>query len=173
MIRPEAKAILMRYSQAIIGAVIAVLMTYWTISIPGVLRYLTGALAFFGLALALDGFRRGKLRRGTKDAEGVVEIDERRITFLTANWGGAVSINDLAKIEIGQRSSNLFWRIKDNFGSTLLVPYTANGAEGLVDAFGALEDFDLGKVGRAIDKSGDHMTTVWTRSKSDPVDPLT
>lgn len=173
MIRPEAKAFLARYAQAIIGACLAVLMLYWTLSIPGVLRYLTGVLAFFGAALAIDGFRRGRHRRGGAEAEGVVEIDERRITFLTANWGGSLSINDLAKIEVGQRSEALFWRIRDIFGSVLLVPYTARGAEGLVDAFEALDGFDLGNVGRAIEKSGDHMTTVWTRSNSVPVDPLT
>lgn len=173
MIRPEAKATLMQYAQAIVGAVIAILMIYWTITIPGVLRYLTGAITILGLALAIDGFRRGKLRRKSQGAEGVVEIDERRITFMTANWGGSVSINDLIKVEVGQRSGNLFWRIKDNFGSILLVPYTANGAEGLIDAFGALGGFDLGVVGHAIEKNGDHMTTVWTRSQSDPVDPLT
>lgn len=173
MVRPEVKMFFSRYAQALIGSAIALVSLYWTFSIPGVLRYITGAIALLGLALAIDGFRRGRLRPTGDVSEGLVEIDERRITWMTANWGGSVSINDLTVIELGSRQGNSHWRIRDAFGSVLLIPYTARGADGLIDAFGALDGFDLSRVAQALEKEGEHLSSVWIRSKSNAVDPLT
>lgn len=161
VVRPEVLAFVRRFAQALLGAALTALAVYWTLSIPGVLRWFTAILAVVSLAATVDGLRRGRLLRFGADIAGVLEIEERQITWLTSEGGGTVSIDDLTKVELLARNQVTYWRLLDSWGTALLVPYSANGAGGLIDGLAPLKGLDLTSVARALETPGDHTTVIW------------
>ena len=164
LIRPEVRIFLKHYAQALTGAVLTALALYWTLTIPGVLHWITGAFAVIAAALTVDGIRRGRLLRESDEVAGVLEIDERRILWMTGEGGAALSINELVEVDLLRRGRNTFWRLKDRGGQALLVPYTAKGAEGLIDGLAVLDGIDFSLAAKALGRKDDHTTVLWRAS---------
>ena len=115
MIRPEIQDLFWRYFELLIGVAITV-MGVMVFNLHGLLWQGIGSLfAVTGLVFSWTALRRARLTAKTHDGPGVVEVDERQITYFAPLGGGAVSINDLARVTIltndqGPFAEDVHWR---------------------------------------------------------------
>ena len=119
-IRPEAAAALKRWREAIIAAVILLGSLQAASSTTGLMNAFSWGTALIGAALVIEGVRRARLP-DTAGGVGVVEVDERQITYLGPLGGGAVSINELSRIIVrttadGPFSTDFYWEFMDQSG---------------------------------------------------------
>ncbi len=137
MIRPAVQETLSRWSEPVLGAVVAglglwvALMGGWFLAAAG------GAIAVLGLGWAVLGYRRMRFA-GKGDAPGLVELDESRITYLGPRMGGSISLDELIEIRLLSLRGRRAWRLRQADGQVLLVPTDSSGSETLFDAFASL-----------------------------------
>ena len=99
-VRPEVQAALTRWREALVGAALLILGAWLAATSLG-LPYLLGlVMAPLGAVLIFTGLRRGRFQPGT-GAPGVVDVDERQITYFGPEAGGAVSLDALTRVTIG------------------------------------------------------------------------
>lgn len=173
-IRPEVKAFLYKWREALISAVILLGSLQAASMSVGFLKYMSYAGALVGAALFIEGVRRARLPYDAGGV-GVVEVDERRITYLGPTGGGAISINDLVRVKVrttalGPFASDFYWEFTDSDGQRLTIPGDAENAGALFDALTALKGADYEAVIRAsaITEESEHL--VWTSAQSGPID---
>lgn len=137
LFRPEALALLRRWSEPAAGAALG-LAGLWIATRGGWLLPALGLpVAAVGAGWALLAWRRMRFARAVA-APGVVDVDEGRIRYLHPRMPGDVSLADLAEIRLLTLRGRSVWRLRDLSGATLLVPLDAAGAGGLFDAFASL-----------------------------------
>ncbi|MCP5038533.1 MAG: hypothetical protein GY945_13150 [Rhodobacteraceae bacterium] len=161
-IRPAAQENLKRWREAIIGAAVALLGLYWLATSFGLLRWLSVAVAAIGLAFCWAGIQRARFRSG-HGGLGVVQLDERQITYLAPVGGGFISLDALSRVEIGPDRSGLpVWRFRA-FGEELVIPTSAEGTEALFDALAVLKDIDMPAAIRASGTRPDKPVVIWKK----------
>lgn len=162
-VRPEVTALLGRWAE-VLGAGGAGLLGIWIITWGG---YFFGglgtALVVAASAFGVVALRRMRFRMGV-DAPGVVEIDEGKIGYLGPVFGGYMGLSDLAELQVldvaGRRRC---WRLKAADGQALLIPFAAEGAAALFDAFAALPGAEPRRLLRAADMPAPDPVTLWRR----------
>jgi len=120
------------------------------------------------LALLVLAVRRVRLhtdRRGF----GVIEIQERKITYFGPDTGGAVSLDDLRRVEIvSARAAGYidvsYWQLTDQWGRTLIIPLGAEGSDAMVDSFSALAGVKYDLIIAAMASSDDAVFTIWKKT---------
>ena len=168
MFRPEAIARLMRWKEPIlIGLVLiyavslfwkAVTLGSWISGIVGlVLVMVVGSLLYVS-------YLRARLRRDVT-GPGLVEIDERSITFFGPTTGGEVELDNITRIQISTLPSNLGDRnwIIWHHGGSLVIPVAASGADQLLEVLTALPGFRYDTTLNAIDANTQEIFTIWTK----------
>lgn len=158
-IRPEVRASLARWREVIAGGVTLALGLQLALTSYGALFLIGTALALAGAALVVAGVQRARFRSGGGGA-GVVDLDERRITYFGPFGGGAVSVDDL--IEIGVDPSRS-WLIRDANGTHLMIPMNAEGADALFDAFAAVPGLTPARLVEAVRSTPRQYTTIWAK----------
>lgn len=168
MIRPEIREMLARYGEVLAGGMVVLL---------GVLSFkqfglfwqgLGAVLVLAGLGIAWTAWRRVRLTAKTHDGPGVVEVDERQITYFAPLGGGAVSINDLARVTIltndqGPFAEDVHWLLEENGGTRLLIPNSAEGAAQLFDALSPLKGVDFEAAIRAMGSTASDSFVIWAK----------
>jgi len=103
------------------------------------------------------------------DAPGVVTIDERRVSYFGPHIGGVIAIDDIQEIEIATPAP-AYWQYEaqwvlrwSNEEAALIIPVSAKGADGLVDAFSALPRFAPTRAFAALAAGDDQTVTIWRR----------
>lgn len=166
-LRPEALAILWRWSEAA-AASVAMGTGLWLMGRGG---YFLAAVGGVALLLAagwlLIALRRLRFSR-PGSAPGLVELDEGQITYLGPTFGGSVAVRELTEVRLLVLNDTAHWRLKQADGQALLVPHGARGAEGLFDAFAALPGIDMARVS-AAPASGERDIVVWHRRAQVPL----
>lgn len=166
-IRPEILQALRRWSE-VIAAGIIVLAGFWFVSSSGwIWQVLGGIIVVVGLMLGFAGWRRvrfGALQAGP----GLVEVDERQISYFAPYDGGAVSIDMLARITAvspskGGGADDLTWVLEEDGGTMLTIPNAASGAQDLFDAFAALPNVDYTSAQKALAHRGGNSFVIWTK----------
>ena len=89
MIRPDARAQILRFREAILGGIIAGLGLWWALGSLGLIKWMGIALALLGAAVAWQGLMRARIRVGTGGV-GVVQIDD---IFIAANSSEEIVID--------------------------------------------------------------------------------
>jgi hypothetical protein len=140
-IRPEIIDAVLRYREAL-GAGVVVLAGLWLMALGGYVLVPLGAIvAAIGAVLTLTALRRARFAQ-TVAAPGVVELDERQVSYLAPELGGFISLDELAEIRLLSMKGRRMWRLKQADGQALLIPVDAEGAEKLFDVFAALPGMD-------------------------------
>ena len=157
-IRPEIRDTLTRWRAALIGGLIACFGAYWTLRTGGLFMIIGVVVLLLGLALLWDGVRRARFPAGGGGL-GVVELDERRISYLGPLGGGSLSLNELVRIQIvrtdnGQFRSDVLWQFMDRDGQRLAIPTNAEGADRIFDALAAFHGVDYEAVTAASGTNG-------------------
>ncbi len=149
------------YGVALLGGLRVLWIGYryesWVMGVLGL--GLTGAfVTLLYIALVRAGLR------STTDGPGLVEIDERNITYLAPHLGGTVTIDSIRKIDISpNRVGGHSWVLYHTEGTPLLIPFAAAGADGLLEAFSALPGMRLETIRRATGNKALEIKTVWVR----------
>ncbi|SPF77369.1 hypothetical protein ALP8811_02396 [Aliiroseovarius pelagivivens] len=163
MIRPELRAELIRYREALVGAGIILLGLWWAWGSLGLITWMGLALAGFGAVILWSGLRRARIR-SAHGGVGVVQIDERQVTYLAPVGGGFASLDDLRLIEIAKDRAGLsVWRFHQP-GNVLVVPARAEGAEAIFDALTALSGADIAAAIRAVNTPPADTVVIWGRA---------
>ncbi len=152
----------MRYREAIVGALIVVFGLYWAWGWLGLIKWIGLAVALLGSAIFWSGLRRARIH-SAYGGVGVVQVNERQITYLAPVGGGFSSLDDVLRIEIARDRAGLsVWRFYQPAG-LLTIPARAQGAEALFDALTALSGADIDAAIRATNISPDNTVVIWER----------
>lgn len=166
-LRPEAITVLLRWREAIIGGAVIAGGLYGAAAAMGITFYLSLLALPIGAALVWEGVYRARLPEGGY-GPGVVEVDERQITFFGPRGGGAVSVDALTRVEIvmtdrGAFADDLFWVLHVDDAPPLTIPGDAVGAGQLYDALLALPGLDPGRILAATRDPTPRTSVIWRR----------
>lgn len=165
-LRPEARRVLIRYREALIGGAVAAFGLWWAMGSLGAIKWIGLIICVIGLTILWSGLRQARIRTG-RGGVGVVQLDERQVTYLAPVGGGFASLDDVRHIEIAKDRAGLaVWRIHSG-GDLLVIPARAERAEILFDALTALPGADIDAAIRAInaapDDRPDDRVVIWSR----------
>lgn len=166
-IRPEAAAFLKRWREAMIAGAILLGALQAASATSGVMNAFSWVTVLIGAALFVEGVRRARLPQDTGGV-GVVEVDERQITYLGPVDGGSVSINEMSHVLVrttsnGPVNSDFFWEFSDLTGQTLTIPGDAENASALFDALTALPGANYEAVIKVSGSTEAMELLVWER----------
>ena len=85
-VRPEAAQALLRWREVLVGLAVVGLGVWWYLGAFGIWRWVAVALIAAGGAITWEGIRRARFAPGSGGA-GVVEVDERQITYFGPTEG--------------------------------------------------------------------------------------
>ncbi|MEP5761949.1 MAG: hypothetical protein ABJ327_22075 [Litoreibacter sp.] len=169
-IRPDAEKFLRSYAEVFAGAVIMAIGTYNLTRMGWVLQFLGAVALLAGGAIAYTAYRRARFP-AAQDGPGVVEVDERQISYFSAFSGGSVSIEALARISIttqdtGPIGSDMVWYLEEDGGNALQIPASASGIERLFDAFSPLSGVDYDAITAASRSTQNGTVQIWTKERA-------
>lgn len=160
-IRPEVRQMFWRWREVLIGGGIASLGLYWAVSSRGLLAMLGTVLVVGGAILIFAGLQRTRFRIG-RGGPGVVQVDERQVTYFGPLNGGSVSIDALASVELEPRSKpDAEWILTELRGQPLHIPVTAENAESLFDVFASLSGIRTENMLTQLRASPEERVTIW------------
>ena len=114
-----------------------------------------------GLAAFWASFQRARFARGHL-GPGLVEIDERQISYMTPLGGAAVDLEALTRIEMRTYdAAGRVWVLKQSRGASLQIPVNAAGADRLFDAFSALPGMESTRLVAAVNATSDQRDVIW------------
>lgn len=160
-LRPEARATLMRWREVIAGGVVAAAGIWLVATRFGFLSWVGWGSIALGLAMAYAGWQHARFRTGD-GGPGVVEITERRITYLGPLTGGMADLDLLAELEFDPTGHPGHWRLTATSGAVLAIPVNAAGAEALHDVFAALPGIRTENMLRALASPPPSPVTLWS-----------
>lgn len=162
LFRPEAMEAIRRWREVLAGTVVMALGLNWALTGFGALFLIGCGLFLGGAALIISGVQRGRFRQGGGGA-GVVDVDERQITYFGPFGGGAMAVGEI--VELGTDGAGT-WLLRDVEGRSLSIPMRAEGAEALFDAFSALPGMTGGALVEASQSRAKGYTRVWVNAQS-------
>lgn len=163
-VRPAAKAAIMRWREALIGAALLALGVYWSFwTTPGLLSWVGLLVVLLGAALLFAGLQKGRSRLGG-GGPGVVQIIERRIGYFGPLNGGIVDIDAITSLSFDPTEHPAHWVITHEGGPALHIPVNAEGADGLFDAFASLPGLSPGRIASVTHHEGTGSIVLWRRA---------
>ena len=160
-VRDEVRDALVRWREALFGALLAAVGIRLILTTYGALFLIGCGAVVAGIALVFAGVQRARFRTGGGGA-GVVDVDERRITYFGPFGGGSLAVADI--VEIGVDPSRA-WLLRDTHGTHLMIPMNAEGAEALFDAFSAVRGLSHARLVEAARSAPQEYTTIWRKSQ--------
>ncbi|GHF00689.1 hypothetical protein GCM10016455_22130 [Aliiroseovarius zhejiangensis] len=161
-VRADALATLTRYREALIGANIILFGLWWAWGSLGAIKWIGLTITAVGAAILWSGLRHARIRAG-HGGVGVVQVDERQITYLAPVGGGFASLDDVGRIEIAtDRAGLAVWRFRTG-NEILFIPVRAEGAEALFDALTALPGANIDAAIRAANQPPNDTVVIWQR----------
>ena len=163
-IRPQAKAVITQNKGYILAACIVLFGAYIMLTTFGLGRVAGGVVLAMGALVAHDTWRRARFPTGTGGL-GVVEIDERRLTYFAGHGGGSISMDTLQRAEIHRNGrGHITWVFYDDDGM-VEVPGDATGTDQLFDALTALPGVNYDQVDAATKGQGPDLFLIWARDR--------
>ncbi len=161
-LRPDARALLLRWRE--VGAALAFVAfaLWWAVTGLGITAWVGGAGVLAGLALVFGAVQRKRFARGGGGA-GVVQIDERRISYFGPLTGGVVDLDELASLALDGDARPAHWRLRARDGTELAIPVDAERADALFDAFAALPGLRTEPLLGALANPAPQIVTLWIR----------
>ena len=165
-VRDDAAATLRKYQEVLLGIVL-ILIGFWIlVSFHGFLRWLSVPLVVLGSVSTWNAWRRTRMK-AANNGPGVVEIDERRLSYFGPFGGQSISLNDVTRIqiettELGPFADDMFWLFYT--GSELArVPSSAQGADAILDALSSFKGADYDAVIRASSSTKRDKFLIWQK----------
>ncbi len=160
-IRPELRQKFWRWREAIIGTLISCFGMIWAVSQQGILAAVGTSLAIVGALVIFAGIQRTRFRVG-RGGPGVVQLDERQVTYYGPLDGGSVSIDALQSVALEPRAKPAAeWVLTEVGGQPLHIPVNAENAEVLFDVFAALEGIRTENMLTQLRDNPAERVTIW------------
>jgi hypothetical protein len=159
-LRPEARATLWRWREVVAGIATLAFGLWWAATGLTVVRWLGLPVMAAGAAIVWTGLQRLRFRRGGGGA-GVVQIDERRLSYWGPLTGGIIDLDDLARLSLDPGGRPLHWVLTPHAGAVLHIPVDAEGADALFDAFAALPGLPAARMLDLLARPPDNPVTLW------------
>lgn len=166
-IRPEARAELWRWREVLAGGAALALGLWWLLGPGGLLGWVGAAVCILGGALAVVGFQRARFRAG-RGGPGLVQVDERQITYFGPLTGGAVAVGDLQRLALDPTGNPAHWVLDQSGQPALFIPVDAEGAEALFDVFATLPGLRTERMLAELNGKSPHPVVIWERSSMRP-----
>lgn len=164
-IRPEVRAKLWHWREVAFTTVFALLGVHLIgrgvdLSSP-VFITLGAVLTVLSTGLLYVAIQRARFRPGDT-APGMVEVTERRISYLGPIEGAMVSIDALTRVEIRQSEAfGSVWVLYHTEGPSVVIPTAAAGSSILFDTFSALKGVDMELMIQATTDVAEHTKLIW------------
>jgi hypothetical protein len=167
-IRPDVAKSIKRFQEVLWGALVVVI-GLWAAYKGGFFAIISVPIFIVGFAMIYFGARRIRLmtlRGNTPMSEGVVDVVEREITFLTGGQGARIPMDNVVKIEIetndlGPFEEDVFWMFYQKGGAPVSIPNGAVGSEQLIDALVEFPGADNKKVIEAMGSTANNRFLIW------------
>jgi len=168
-VRPEAMAQVIRWRDVLVAAALAALGIWMFATKMGVPKVAGGLLILVAVALAWTGIRRARFV-GKGDGPGVVELDERQISYFGPLGGGSLAVDSLQRITIQtgldrDKQPQRYWLLEGQNGDTLRIPASAKNAQALFDAVTALNGVNYDQAIKALQATQTDHFMVWQKDK--------
>lgn len=157
-LRPEALAVLKRWSEPILAAGLGALGLWWALTSWGVLMWIGWILVAIAVAWGFVSLQRLRFARGGGGA-GVVTVDERRVIYMGPVDGGVAELDLLVMLEL---VDGRIWRLVLSPGGPLDIPVDAEGADALFDVFAALPGLRAEALLSALKEARPGAVQLWT-----------
>lgn len=163
-VRPEAVSCYRIYRGFILAALILILGLVILFTSFGMTRIAGGFFVIIGILVGHDTYRRFKFPRG-KGGLGVVEVDERRVSYLSGGVGTSISIDSLDRVELHRNLKGRVTWIFYGPDGRLSVPGDAEGTDALFDALVALPGINYSQAEAAVQAEGPDVFLIWQRNR--------
>ncbi|MEI4232471.1 hypothetical protein [Roseovarius sp. D22-M7] len=161
-IRPQARAALWRWREALSGTGLAALGLWWVLGLGGLLHWLGYAVLIIAGAVLVMGVQRARFRNGA-GGPGVVRVDEGQVAYFGPLTGGVVAIRDLDSLTLDPSGHPAHWVLSQRGAPDLHIPVNAEGAEALFDAFAALPGLRTEHMLAQMRRLPDYPTVIWQK----------
>ena len=167
-IRPELRAQIARWREALVGVAALALGLYWIAIGLGALWLFGWVTLAIGTALIIAGAQRARFRVGV-GGPGVVQVDEGQVAYYGPLDGGAMAVDDMSLLELEPDAlPSPHWVLTDLSGNTIHIPTTATGADTLFDVFAALPGIKTEAMLARLNRAPDQRVTIWRRGGPQP-----
>ncbi|MEM7596356.1 MAG: hypothetical protein AAF382_01590 [Pseudomonadota bacterium] len=163
-VRPEVRAALWRWREALAGASLCAFGIWWAISGAALTRGLGVVVALAAAAFVVAGIQRGRFR-GRSGGLGVVRTDEGQIAYFGPLTGGVVALSEMSHLAYDRTGRPGHWVLSQPGQNDLYIPVDAEGAEALFDAFTSLPGLPPEALLRVQRMSERARSVIWTRPK--------
>lgn len=162
-LRPEARALIWRWRDALAGTLLILVGLWWALRSFGVMQWLGYLVVLLGVIVAVAGAQRARFRQNGTGA-GVVQVNERRLTYFGPLDGGVMDVADLTRLELDPTAHpDPNWILSGIGGQRIAIPINAAGAEDLFDVFAALPGIKTADMLDVLTSTPDVRITVWSR----------
>ena len=164
-IRPEMRQHIYRWREVLFAIALG-LIGLWIYRTGGIVFHTIGGIIMLvAIGLGVIGWRRVRLNFGTGGL-GVVEVDERQITYLLSYGGFTLSITDITAIEIhtnalGPLSPDLFWVFKSMGQHPQSIAGNAVGAEKIYDVLANFQGVYFDRAMAATKATDAQVFVIW------------
>lgn len=159
--RPEAAKGLRRWREVLLAILMTSFGMHWVLTSFGMFRLMGGLIFLLGCVWIVLALKRARFNKGG-GGEGVVLVDEGRISYFGPQAGGSLSIVGLISIRLlhepGGRKS---WYLLAQETTPLTIPVDAEGAETLFDVFDNLPHMDMKMLQAALDTEIEEDILLW------------
>lgn len=163
-IRPEARAAVAQWREALVGGAVLLLGIWWASGF-GVMKWLGIFFVAVGAVLIVSGIQRARFRIG-KGGPGVVQVDEGEVSYFGPLNGGSVAMRSVSRVVLDGRSQPAVWALYQPGQAPLHIPVNAEGSDALFDAFASLDGIKTEHMLTQLKAAPDHPVVIW--AKSDP-----
>ena len=164
-VRPEAISYFQNYRGFILSAMIVIAGVYILASSFGTTRIAGGVILIIGLLVGHDAYRRFKFPNG-RGGRGVLEVDERRVSYLFGGIETSISMDSLDRIELHRSVKGLVTWIFYGPDGMLSVPGDAEGTDALFDALVALPGINYSQAEAAMQGTDPDIFLIWQRNRA-------
>ena len=130
-VRPEARAAIWRWREALIAGGVLLLGSYWAFGTGALLHWLGYFVMAVGGVLLVTGLQRGRFR-GNWGGPGVVHVDEGAVAYFGPLTGGVVALREMTALKLDPTGTPPHWVLSQRGQADLHIPLTAEGAEALL-----------------------------------------
>lgn len=163
--RPEAKAELVRWREALVGAGLVVLGLWWLLGPGRLLTFPAVAFLVAGAALIWIGVQRARFR-GKGDGPGAVQVDEGQIAYFGPLTGGAIALREMSRLILDRSQFPAHWQLEQPGVPAVTIPVNAAGAEALFDAFATLPGLRTERMLAELQARTRYQVVIWQRESS-------
>ncbi|MEM7731190.1 MAG: hypothetical protein AAF280_00210 [Pseudomonadota bacterium] len=163
-IRPEARAALWRWREALVGASGFAFGLWWFFSGGSLTRWVGVAVALASLALLMAGVQRGRFRVRAGGL-GVVRADEGQVAYFGPLTGGVVALSEMSQLRYDATGRPEHWVLAQPGQPDLFIPVNAEGADALFDIFVRLPGLKTERLLSVMRKTAQTQTVLWQRDR--------